>query len=414
MNMLQRFFKKSTTPTPMQGEVSKLEGPLSELLSRGVEDVFVRADLEKALQSGKRLRIKLGIDPTSKNLHLGRAIPLRKLRDFQRLGHQIVFLVGDFTALIGDPSDKLEKRPMLTLEKVHENMASYVAQAGKILDMRTVEVVYNSAWLSKLNFAEVARLAESFTVQQMLARRNFKERYESGQEISLREFMYPIMQGYDSVAVHADVALGGFDQLFNLKAGRTMQRSYNQPEQNVMTLSMLEGTDGRKMSSSWGNVIAINDAPADMYGKVMSLKDELIVKYFTLTTDVALTEIADIEKALAAGENPKNAKMRLAREVVQLYHGADAAAEAERAFKGVFEEGGVPDDAPSVKVGPEGLASALVAAGIVASKGEYRRLLDEGAIRCVASTGERKVDLAYAPQSGDILKVGKRRFVKIV
>lgn len=401
----------------MKGEVSTDEAAIKELLTRGVEDVFVREDLEKKLRSGKRLRVKLGIDPTSRNLHLGRAIPLRKLRDFQRLGHQVIFLVGDFTALIGDASDKLEKRPMLTEEKVRENMSSYIEQAGKILDMRTAEVVYNSTWLAKLTFAEIARLAESFSVQQMLARRNFKDRLDAGQEISLREFLYPLMQGYDSVPIRADVELGGFDQLFNLKAGRTIQNYYGMPEQNVMTFSMLDGTDGRKMSSSWGNVIAINDAPADMYGKVMSLKDDLIVKYFLLATDVSRDRIAEIERALgagangAAGVNPKDFKMELAREIVKLYHGEAAAMAAESAFKGVFEDGGVPSDAPVIAVGAEGLAAALVGAGIVASKGEYRRLLDEGAVRLMPA-GE-KIAVDYAAKSGDVLKVGKRRFVKV-
>jgi tyrosyl-tRNA synthetase len=258
---------------------------IEEILSRGVEDCFVKEDLKKDLLSGRQLRIKFGIDPTGPKIHIGRAIPLRKLRQFQLLGHQIVLIIGDFTAQIGDPSDKLSKRPMLTRELIEENMRDYKAQIGKIIDIDKVEFVYNSDWLRPLGFQEICELAESFTVQQMVARRNFAERIENGEEVSLRELMYPLMQGYDSVAINADVEIGGFDQLFTLKAGRYIQKHYGKKEQNVLTIQMLEGTDGRKMSTSWGNIITVVDEPNDMYGKIMSLKDELIIKYFTLTTD---------------------------------------------------------------------------------------------------------------------------------
>ena len=228
------------------------EKRIDELLTRGVEDIFIKEELRALLLSGKQLRIKLGVDPTGPKIHLGRAIPLRKLREFQKLGHQVIFIVGDFTAQVGDASDKSDKRPMLTRAEIDENLKDYKSQVSKILDLSKTEFVYNNDWLSKLSFEEVTRLAECFSVQQMLARRNFKERYEQGVEISLREFLYPMMQGYDSVAVKSDVELGGFDQLFNLKAGRVMQEYFGQPKQSVFTCQMLEGIDGRKMSSSWG------------------------------------------------------------------------------------------------------------------------------------------------------------------
>src|SRR3990172_9583191 len=224
---------------------------IKELLERGVAEVIDRKNLEKKLKSGKKLRVKLGIDPTGPKLHIGRAIIIRKLRDFQRLGHQIVLIIGDATAVIGDPSDKISKRPMLTKEQVKNNLRTYKNQIGKILDLKKTEFHYNSAWLKKINFIEVGELAESFSLQQMSARRNFKERMDKGEEVSMRESLYPLMQGYDSVAVRADVELGGFDQLFNLKAGRTIQEHFGQPKQDILMVEMLEGTDGRKMSTTW-------------------------------------------------------------------------------------------------------------------------------------------------------------------
>ncbi|MBP6949091.1 MAG: tyrosine--tRNA ligase, partial [Candidatus Pacebacteria bacterium] len=247
------------------------EKKIDELLVRGVEDIIVKEELKAALMSGRQLRIKLGVDPTGGKIHIGRAVPLRKLREFQRLGHQVVFIVGDFTAQVGDASDKTEKRPMLTRAQIDENLKDYKSQISKILDISKTEFVYNNDWLSKLTFGELTTLAECFSVQQMLARRNFKDRYEAGKEISLREFLYPIMQGYDSVAVKADVEIGGNDQLFNLKAGRIIQEYYGMPKQSIMTFQMLDGTDGRKMSTSWGNIITIVDEPFDMFGKVMAL-----------------------------------------------------------------------------------------------------------------------------------------------
>jgi len=385
---------------------------IEELLSRGVEDCFVKEDLKKELLSGRQLRIKFGIDPTGPKIHIGRAIPLRKLRQFQLLGHQIVLIIGDFTAQIGDASDKLAKRPMLNREIIEENMRDYRAQIGKVIDIEKVEFVYNSDWLRPLGFQEICQLAESFTVQQMIARRNFAERIEKKEEISLRELLYPLMQGYDSVAVQADVEIGGFDQLFNLKAGRYIQKHYGKKEQNILTFSMLEGTDGRKMSTSWGNVITIVDEPNDMYGKIMSLKDELIVKYFTLTTDLSLEEVALIEKAIKKGENPKIHKMCLAREIVKMYHSEKVAAKAEEQFENVFAKGALPETIPELVISVTDVTQELKRLQIIESKNEWTRLIKEGAVSI--HEGEVIQDPKWLPQVPCVLKIGKRRFVRFV
>lgn len=385
---------------------------IEEILSRGVEDCFVKEDLKKDLLSGRQLRIKFGIDPTGPKIHIGRAIPLRKLRQFQLLGHQIVLIIGDFTAQIGDPSDKLSKRPMLTRELIEENMRDYKAQIGKIIDIDKVEFVYNSDWLRPLGFQEICELAESFTVQQMVARRNFADRIENGEEVSLRELMYPLMQGYDSVAINADVEIGGFDQLFNLKAGRYIQKHYGKKEQNVLTIQMLEGTDGRKMSTSWGNIITVVDEPNDMYGKIMSLKDELIIKYFTLTTDLSLEEVAKIEKAIATGENPKIHKMRLARELVTMYHSEKAAAKAEGQFESVFAKGALPETILELPYTTIDVPNELKKLSLIESKSEWARLIKEKAIS--VHEGEVIGDVKWTPKEPCVLKIGKRRFVRFV
>jgi tyrosyl-tRNA synthetase len=395
------------------GVVSVDPAKIDAILTRGVEDIFVLDSLKKKLESGKKLRVKLGIDPTSPNLHLGRAIPLRKLRALQDLGHTPVFIVGDFTAQIGDPSDKLEKRPMLTEEAIKKNVKTYKDQVGKILDLSNAEFHFNSKWLSKLGFQEIAQLAETFSVQQMTSRRNFKDRIDAGEEVSMREFLYPLMQGYDSVAVKSDVELGGFDQLFNLKAGRIIQKHYGQPEQDVLTCSMLEGTDGRKMSSSWGNVITLTDKPSDMYGKVMAVHDELLVKYFTLCTDMSTDEINNIQAELTSGTNPKDIKMRLARELVTMYHSAGAAQKAEQDFIETFAKGGVPEDIQEVAAPASAmLADVFVTAGVTGSKTEFARLVKEGAVLNMDSN-KKVTDIKVLATAGTY-KIGKRRFIKIV
>lgn len=386
---------------------------IGDLLTRGVEDVFVKENLETKLRSGRRLRVKLGIDPTGKTIHIGRAITLWKLKAFQDLGHQVVLIVGDFTAQIGDPSDKLEKRPMLTTDVIRKNLADYKKIIGKILDVNKAEFLYNSTWLSKIGFKEISDLAESFSVQQMSNRRNFKERFERGEEVSLREFLYPLMQGYDSVAVRADVELGGFDQLFNLKAGRVIQKHYGQPEQDIITFEMLPGTDGRKMSTSWGNVITITDEPNDMYGKIMSLHDDLIEKYFFLCTHRTEEEIKQYVGSMKAGANPRDIKKMLAHDIVALYHGEALAHKAEEWFTKVFSRGQIPDskDLHSVTRPQETLlVDILLQEKIVESKSEFARLCGEGA---VTVNDEKIKDLKFVLRGDIIVRVGKRRILRI-
>lgn len=388
------------------------EKKIDELLMRGVEDIIVREELKALLLSGRQLRVKLGIDPTGARIHIGRAIPLRKLREFQKLGHQVVLIVGDFTAQIGDASDKTEKRPIRTRAEIDENLKDYKSQISKILDITKTEFVYNNDWLSKLTFGEIATLAECFSVQQMLARRNFKDRYDNGVEISLREFLYPMMQGYDSVAVKADIEIGGFDQLFNLKAGRVIQEFYGMPKQQIITFSMLEGTDGRKMSTSWGNIISIVDDPHTMFGKVMALHDDLIIKYFKLCTDVSLEDIQKVEIELSGGANPKDIKMRLASELVTLYHTEKDATLAKNSWVETFEKGGVPDVIPEIQSKKEDeLADVLVQEGIVESKTAWRRLIDEGAVKEVE--GDVLTDPKIKVKNATY-KIGKKRFAKII
>ena len=388
------------------------EVKIDEILSRGVEDIITKEELKKDLMSGRCLRIKFGIDPTGPKIHLGRAVPIRKLRDFQKLGHQIVFIIGDFTAQIGDASDKTDKRPMLSRAQIDENLKDYKSQISKILDISKTEFVYNNDWLSKLSFSDLIKLAECFSVQQMLARRNFKDRYEKGTEISLREFLYPIMQGYDSYEMKADIELAGFDQLFNAKAGRIIQEHFGMTKQNILTCEMLEGTDGRKMSTSWENIITIVDEPNDMFGKVMSIKDELILKYFKLCTDLSLKEIKAIEKEIKNGANPRDIKMRLGTELVTLYHSEMQATLAKNAFIETFQKGGVPDNLEEIKCeeGKE-IVDILIEKEIVSSKTDWRRLIKDGAIADaegnVISDPKEKV-------RNVILKIGKKRFAKLV
>ncbi len=388
------------------------EKKIDDLLTRGVEDIIVKEELKTLLMSGRQLRVKFGIDPTGARIHIGRAIPIRKLREFQQLGHQVVLIVGDFTAQVGDASDKTEKRPMLTRAAIDENLKDYKSQISKILDISKTEFVYNNDWLSKLSFGEVTTLAECFSVQQMLARRNFKDRYDNGTEISLREFLYPIMQGYDSVEVKADIEIGGFDQLFNLKAGRAIQEHYGMPKQQIITFQMLEGTDGRKMSTSWDNIISIVDDPYTMFGKVMAVHDDLIIKYFKLCTDVSLEDIQKMEIELEGGANPKDIKMRLASELVVLYHTEKDATLAKNSWIETFQNGGVPDIVPEIRLAEgDEVADALVKEGVVESKTSWRRLVEEGAVK--EADGDVVADVKMKAKN-TILKIGKKRFVKIV
>ena len=390
------------------------EKKIDEILNRGVEDVFIREDLKTQLGSGKQLRVKLGIDPTSPFIHLGRAITLRKLKAFQDLRHQVVLIIGDFTAKIGDPSDKLEKRPMLTDKQIKNNLEKYLEQIALVLDIKNVEVRYNSEWLAGMSIPEIGQLLECFTVQQMVKRRNFKKRIDAGKDVFMVEFMYPALQGYDSVAVKSDLEIGGFDQLFNLKAGRTVQKRYGQKEQDIMVLSMLEGTDGRKMSSSWGNVISIIDSPNDMFKKVMEVKDDLIIKYFTLCTDLSLSEISKIEEELKAGTNPRDIKMKLAHEIVKIYHSERLAKQSEQNFIDVFQKKEIPEMMEEIKCNKEELLSeVLVKNKILSSKSEWRRLVLENAVHNLEKK-ENITDVNLKVSENLTLKIGKKRFVKIL
>lgn len=385
---------------------------IEELLSRGVEEVIDRKSLEKKLYSGKQLTIKLGIDPTSPNIHIGRSIPLLKLKDFQDLGHKVVFIIGDFTGVIGDTSDKESERPMLTRDDVKKNMESYILQAGKIIDINKCEIRYNSEWLSKISYEELGRQADVFSLSDFISRENIKKRLDAGKRVSLRELLYPLMQGYDSVAVRADVELGGTDQRFNLLAGRELQRLYKQDPQDVITNSLIEGLDGRKMSSSWGNTINLLDNNFDMFGKVMSLSDDLIIKYFKLTTRTPLSSILELEKRLSSGENPKDIKILLAKEIVSIYHSKDKAAEAEKNFEKTFSKGGVPEDVLEISVAKGlKLIDIFIDNKIVVSKSDFRRLASEGAITNMDS-GE-KIQSSELEAENGTYKVGKRRFIKI-
>ncbi len=382
------------------------ENLINELTSRGVEEIIPSVEsLKKLLRSGKRLRIKLGIDPTSPHLHLGRSVPLLKLRDFQRLGHQVVFIIGDATGVVGDTSDKDAERPMLTEDQVTKNLETYVSQVTKILDKNLLEVRRNSEWLLKLNYRDIGEHADKFSVSDFIARDNIRKRLDAGKRVSLREVLYPLMQGYDSVAITADVELGGTDQRFNLLAGRSLQEAHRQAPQHIVMTELILGTDGRKMSSSWGNTVNLSDTPRDMFGKVMSIPDVLVSTYFTHATRIPMEEIA----ALAV-RHPKEAKMALAQEVVRMYHGSREAEKAKNDFDTAFTKGGAPSDVLEISFSGN-LMETLVKHGIVASNSEYRRLHDAGAIRD-AETDER-----YPGNDGFIgrvLRIGKHRFVKIV
>lgn len=395
-------------------EVSKIE----ELLSRGVEDIIVKEILRKRLLSGEKLRVKHGIDPTGPKIHLGRASQFWKLRAFQELGHQIVLIIGDFTGLIGDASDKDSLRPVLEEKQIKENMKDYSRQIGKILDMDKVELHYNSEWLGKLSAKDLIGLAMKFTAQQMIHRRNFKERWDQGKEIGLHELTYPLLQGYDSVAIKADLELGGSDQLFNLLAGRKLQEIFGQNPQDVMTTKMLLGTDNRKMSTSWGNIISIIDSAEEMYGKTMSMHDDCILNYFELCTQISMEEISKI-KELLEGEkvNPRDIKARLAKEITKIYHGEKEAEKAEKEFNRVFQKKEMPSNIEERKIEPGSyeILNLLVKIKIAPSKAEAKRLITQNAIkidRQVENDWRKEIDIR--PKTEIVIQSGKRKFVKII
>ena len=403
---------------------------IQELLSRGVNEVIGREHLEQKLLSGKKLRIKLGIDPTSPNLHIGRSVPLLKLRDFQKLGHQVVFIVGDFTGVIGDTSDKESERKMLEDAEIARNMKTYIEQAAKILDIEKAETEYNSKWLKKLGFAEIGRQANYFSLAEFIARENISKRLKEGNRVSLRELLYPLMQGYDSVAVKADVELGGTDQRFNLLAGRELQGHYGQEPQDIIMNGLILGTDGRKMSSSWGNTINLTDEPNDMFGKVMSVPDALITPYFEHCTRVPMEQVQEYAKQLSVavpplirggGEgfeeknstesvNPRDIKTKLASEITKMYWGQNKAKAAQDNFIAVFQKKDLPENMPVAKVDGMTIVDALVAGKFTSSKGEARRLVDQGGVKIDGKVVESLVEIV---SKGSVIQKGKRYFLKV-
>lgn len=384
---------------------------IAELLSRGVAEIIDRDSLEAKLRSGRQLRVKLGIDPTSPHLHLGRSLPLWKLRDFQDLGHQVVLIIGDFTGTIGDASDKDAERPMLDQAVVDENLKTYAEQAGKILDMSKVELRRNSEWLDKVSYRELSGQADIFSVNDFVSRELVAKRLAEGRRVSLREVLYPLMQGYDSVAVRADVELGGTDQRFNLLAGRDLQRAYRQEPQDVVINPLVPGTDGRKMSSSWGNTVNLDDAPREMFQKVMRVPDGLVATYAEFMTRLPLADVSALRSRIEGGaENPRDVKMDLAAAIVAIYHGEAAAAEARAYFVDVFSEGHVPADAPAFDVAGASLVDALVAAGLASSKSEARRLVEQKGVKV---NGETCEDFARVVASGDALERGRGHAARV-
>jgi tyrosyl-tRNA synthetase len=390
---------------------------INELLARGVVDIILKDSLGKKLASGKKLRLKHGVDPTGPKIHLGRASTLRRLAKFQQLGHQVILIVGDFTAQIGDASDKNEERPMLTREQVKKNLKNYLGQIGKILDIKKAEVHYNSKWLAKLNYYDLCRQANVFSVAQMLDRENFSQRFKKGIRISLREFLYPLMQGYDSVIIKSDVELGGSDQLFNMLAGRELQRLYGQMPQDIITYKLLDGPDGEKMSTTRGNLILITDESQDMFGKIMAMKDEMMLPYFEIATDVPTAEIKRIEKQLKEGlANPRDIKMRLASEIVSIYHGKTAAQLAKKNFEKIFQKKETPEKLTNynLQITTYKLIDLLVETKLVASKSEARRVIEQGGIKI---DGKVIKDINYQivlDKTGKIIQKGKRQFVKVI
>lgn len=396
------------------------EQKIDRVLSRGVMTVYPTSEkLREALLSGKRLRLYNGMDPTSPFLHIGHAMQLRKLREFQDLGHEVILLIGSFTAMIGDPTDKLAARKSLTKEEVLANAATYKKQASKFLRFsgtNAAKLMFNDKWLAKMTLGDAVGLASHFTLQQMMERDMFERRLEEKKPIYLHEFFYPLMQGYDSVAMDVDLEVGGNDQTFNMLAGRTLMREMKQKEKFVLTLSLLTNSEGKKMSKSEGGVVALSDAPEEMFGKVMSMDDSMIIPYFKLATDLTDGEIAAIESAIAGGMNPRDAKMRLAGEVVTMCHDAKLAKAAKEHFLQVFSRKEMPDSIPELSLSNRTMTivDVLVEAGFAPSKGEAKRLIEQGGVK----VGDEVVSdpmLSVSPRTDEVIvQKGKRFFVKLL
>jgi tyrosyl-tRNA synthetase len=389
-----------------------------EVFRRGADELLIESELREKLAPGRPLRVKAGFDPTAPDLHLGHTVLISKLRQLQELGHQIVFLIGDFTGMIGDPSGKNATRPPLTREELAQNARTYTDQVFKILDRGRTEVRFNSEWMEKLNAADMIRLAASYTVARMLERDDFDKRYKGNQPIAIHEFLYPLVQGYDSVALKADVELGGTDQKFNLLMGRELQKQRGQPPQVILTMPLLEGTDGvNKMSKSLANYVGINEAPGEIFGKLMSISDALMWRYLELLSADSSAAIRAKRDAVARGANPRDVKFDFAREIVERFHGRAAAEAAAQAFNARFRDHEAPADIPAVTVQPSGapamgIAQVLKQAQLTASTSEASRLVEQGGVKV---DGEKITDKGFALPSGRtyVIQVGKRKFARV-
>lgn len=389
------------------------EQKIRQILEKGVSEVIEKESLEKKLKSGKKLRVKFGVDPTAPDLHLGHSVPLHKLREFQNLGHKAILIIGDFTAMIGDPTGKSETRKPLTEKEVKENFKKYLKQAEKIIDIKKAEIKYNSSWFKKEGIFQILTLARAGSIQQVLHRADFKKRIDEGNDITLSEVIYPLLQGYDSVKIKSDIELGGTDQKFNLLMGRKVQRHFNQPEQDIITVPILEGLDGvRKMSKSFDNYIGIGEDAENIFGKVMSIPDNLILKYFELLTDFTENEILEIKNKMEGGENPRDIKMRLAEEIVKLYHNEKEAKKAKENFIKIFSKKETPEEIKELKFAefPD-IVGVLLKTGFVKSKSQAWRLINQGAIEI---NGEKIEDPHYQIPDKTIVKIGKKIFIKVI
>ena len=389
---------------------------IEEVLIKGVEEILPNKEQLKNLMMKRKIRLYLGIDPTSPQLHLGHAIALRKLKDFQDLGHEVILLFGTFTARIGDPSGRDKKRKPLTPSQIEKNMKTYKDQSSKILDFSRVKIKGNADWLEKLNFNDLVKISSQFTISRLLERDMFQERIKAGGEVWLNELMYPLMQGYDSVAMDVDLEIGSSDQLFNALVGRKLQKIFRNKEKFILITPMLLGLDGRKMSKTYGNTVNLTDSPAEMYGKLMSLKDELILQYFQLCTNLPLKEIKEMERELRRKEiNPIEAKSRLAKEIVTIYHGGEKAEEAEKEFNRVFREKKLPLKIPVIQIKEKKLniLELLTKTKLISSKSEAKRLILQKAVKINGALKENWQEIIEIKKEM-VIKVGKRRFKKIV
>lgn len=390
---------------------------LDEVLSRGVDELIGETELRKKLTGGTPIRLYNGIDPTSPHVHIGNMVSILKLRDFMELGHEVIFLVGSFTALIGDTSDKDGMRPQLTIDEIEENFTTYKEQASKILDFDKVKIMYNGEWLSNLKFADIVKTAQEFTLQPFIQRDLIKRRIDTNKPIGLHEVLYPIMQGYDSYHMDVDLEIGGAEQRFNMLAGRTLQKKWNKTEKAIMTTPYILGTDGRKMSKSWGNTINVDESPEDKYGKLMRVDDSVIVTYLTIGTRMPMSEINEIEKSLKAGENPIEAKKKLAFEITKLYDGEKHANTAATQFESTVQKGELPENMPEFSYKEEAnainIAKFLVDKGVIASTGEAKRIIKQGGFEIDGNKITDQNKEVTLKGEGSVVKVGKRNYVKV-